>query len=193
MPGMARTSARGVTLIEVLVAIFIVGIGLLSLLTLFPLGMQSMARAIRDGRSAELRALAADVLEQSVELQDAARRAGTHVSGWLGARRVDPQALAASGAELAERDRDLQRLYDELSSLRRSLPDRDDRELASRAARLIDATLHGVRATRHTLGAIEAVSRDDLEDFFEPCETDLDCPAGASCRKGQCVEASALP
>jgi len=39
---------RGVTLIEVLVAIFIMGIGLLALLTLFPLGALSMARAVRD-------------------------------------------------------------------------------------------------------------------------------------------------
>src|SRR5580692_2061686 len=40
----------GITLIEVLVAIFIMGIGLLALLTLFPLGALSMAQAIRDDR-----------------------------------------------------------------------------------------------------------------------------------------------
>ena len=43
----------GVTLIEVLVAIFVMGIGLLALLTLFPLGVFSMQRAIQDERCAQ--------------------------------------------------------------------------------------------------------------------------------------------
>ncbi len=47
---MPRRSA--VTLVEVLVAIFIMAIGLLALLTLFPLGMLRMAQAIRDDRAA---------------------------------------------------------------------------------------------------------------------------------------------
>jgi prepilin-type N-terminal cleavage/methylation domain-containing protein len=42
----------GVTLVEVLTAIFIMGVGMLALLTLFPLGALSMARAIRDDRAA---------------------------------------------------------------------------------------------------------------------------------------------
>ncbi len=42
----------GITLMEVLAAIFITGIGLLSLLTLFPLGALSMWRAIDDDRTA---------------------------------------------------------------------------------------------------------------------------------------------
>jgi hypothetical protein len=40
----------GVTLIEVLVAIFVTGVGLLSLLALFPVGAFSMANAIKNGR-----------------------------------------------------------------------------------------------------------------------------------------------
>lgn len=43
----------GITLIEVLVAIFIMAIGLMALLTLFPIGMLRIAQAIRDARSAE--------------------------------------------------------------------------------------------------------------------------------------------
>jgi hypothetical protein len=43
----------GITLVEVLVAIFVMGIGLMALLTLFPIGMLRMAQAIRDGRSAD--------------------------------------------------------------------------------------------------------------------------------------------
>ena len=42
----------GVTLIEVLVAIFVAALGLLALLSLFPLGALSMAQAIRDDRVA---------------------------------------------------------------------------------------------------------------------------------------------
>src|SRR5262245_24748322 len=47
------TRRSGMTLIEVLVAIFIMAIGLLALLALFPLGMLRMAQALRDGRSAQ--------------------------------------------------------------------------------------------------------------------------------------------
>ncbi len=42
-----------ITLVEVLVAIFVMGIGLIALLTLFPLGVLTMAVAIRDQRCGE--------------------------------------------------------------------------------------------------------------------------------------------
>ncbi len=41
----------GITLIEVLVAIFVMSIGLLALLTLFPLGALRMSQALQDDRS----------------------------------------------------------------------------------------------------------------------------------------------
>lgn len=44
---------RGATLVEVLVAIFVMGIGLMSLLVLFPLGAAHMAEAVRDDRAAQ--------------------------------------------------------------------------------------------------------------------------------------------
>src|ERR1700676_2510472 len=49
-----RTMRRrqGTTLIEVLVAIFVMGIGLLALMAMFPLAAVSMARSIRDDRVA---------------------------------------------------------------------------------------------------------------------------------------------
>jgi hypothetical protein len=43
----------GTTLVEVLVAIFVMAIGLLTLLTLFPLGALSMSQAIKDSRTAQ--------------------------------------------------------------------------------------------------------------------------------------------
>jgi prepilin-type N-terminal cleavage/methylation domain-containing protein len=42
---------KGMTLVEVLIAIFVMGIGLLSVLAMFPLGSVSMARAIKDDRA----------------------------------------------------------------------------------------------------------------------------------------------
>ncbi len=55
------TRRPGITLLEVLTAIFIMGIGMLALLTLFPLGALSMARAIRDDRAAAMTANAAAI------------------------------------------------------------------------------------------------------------------------------------
>ncbi|MFM7148573.1 MAG: hypothetical protein ACKO23_01905, partial [Gemmataceae bacterium] len=51
----------GVSLLAVLTAIFIMGVGMLALLTLFPLGALSMARAIKDDRAAVIAANAAAV------------------------------------------------------------------------------------------------------------------------------------
>jgi hypothetical protein len=53
----------GTTLVEVLVAIFVMAIGLLTLLTLFPLGALSMSQAIKDDRTAQAAANAAAIGE----------------------------------------------------------------------------------------------------------------------------------
>jgi prepilin-type N-terminal cleavage/methylation domain-containing protein len=45
-----RSARQGITLLEVLVAIFIMGIGMLAILVLFPLGALNMARALKDDR-----------------------------------------------------------------------------------------------------------------------------------------------
>jgi hypothetical protein len=50
-----------VTLLEVLVALFILGIGMLALLALFPLGALSMGRALQDDRVAGAAAMAENV------------------------------------------------------------------------------------------------------------------------------------
>jgi prepilin-type N-terminal cleavage/methylation domain-containing protein len=42
---------KGITLIEVLMAIFVMGIGMMALLSLFPLGALTMAQAIKDDRT----------------------------------------------------------------------------------------------------------------------------------------------
>jgi hypothetical protein len=59
-----------VTLIEVLVAIFVMAIGLLSLLTLFPLGALSMAQSFKDARAAQAEANATALLRYRKISQD---------------------------------------------------------------------------------------------------------------------------
>src|SRR4051794_12179863 len=43
----------GITLIEVLVAIFVMALGMIALLTLFPIGALQMAQSIQDERAAQ--------------------------------------------------------------------------------------------------------------------------------------------
>lgn len=59
-------SSSGVTLVEVLAALFVMGIGLLTLLTLFPLGALTMAQAIKDSRAGAI-ADQATILSQAGE------------------------------------------------------------------------------------------------------------------------------
>jgi prepilin-type N-terminal cleavage/methylation domain-containing protein len=54
---------RGVTLIEVLAAIFIMGVGLLAILVLFPVGALSMARSLREHQAAVAAATASSEAE----------------------------------------------------------------------------------------------------------------------------------
>src|SRR5579884_3316382 len=55
------TRRPAVTLIEVLVTMFIMAIGMLALLTLFPLGAISMGQALKDDRCASAAAMAENV------------------------------------------------------------------------------------------------------------------------------------
>lgn len=70
-PGNAATMKNrlGVTLTEVLVAIFVMGVGLLSLLVLFPVGALNMAQAIKDERAAHA-AQTADVVARLLNVRD---------------------------------------------------------------------------------------------------------------------------
>jgi competence protein ComGC len=56
-----RSRRPGVTLVEVLVSMFIMAIGMLSLLTLFLLGAINMAKALKDDRCASTAAMAEQV------------------------------------------------------------------------------------------------------------------------------------
>jgi prepilin-type N-terminal cleavage/methylation domain-containing protein len=56
------TRRQGVTLMEVLVAIMITGIGLLALLTLFPLGALEMVQSVKDDRCGHVKHNAASII-----------------------------------------------------------------------------------------------------------------------------------
>src|SRR5262249_53709119 len=60
------TRRSGVTLLEVLVSIFVMGIGLLSLLALFPIGVLTMRQAIQDDRAASAGASATNIAKMVI-------------------------------------------------------------------------------------------------------------------------------
>lgn len=92
LPGASgRATQAGITLVEVLVAIFIMGIGLLALLTLFPLGALEMARAIPDDRTA---AVAADAVALSQAGEALISRTAHFVEASLSTGSADPQTAA---------------------------------------------------------------------------------------------------
>jgi prepilin-type N-terminal cleavage/methylation domain-containing protein len=83
------TRRSGMTLVEVLVAIFIMAIGLLALLTLFPLGALNMAQAIKDQRVAEAGRNAGAIADITWEYSTAAG-APTPVAPYAWTLRSDP-------------------------------------------------------------------------------------------------------
>ena len=90
---------RGVTLLEVLVAIYIVGIGLLALLALFPLGMLRMAQAVQDDRVA---VLATESVALSKAGTDLVSRTVEYVIVSADAESADPQTAAGLRAEFED-------------------------------------------------------------------------------------------
>jgi hypothetical protein len=75
-----RTNRRAVTLVEVLIAIFLMGIGLMAVLSLFPLGAAQMAQAIQDQRAAEAATTAAAyarvIWNEACDMDEAAGNTG---------------------------------------------------------------------------------------------------------------------
>jgi prepilin-type N-terminal cleavage/methylation domain-containing protein len=90
-PGVVAPTQAGSTLIEVLVAIFVMGIGLLAVLTLFPLGALSMAQEIKDDRTA---AIAADATALSALGESLLAHTADFVEDSLSKGLVDPETAA---------------------------------------------------------------------------------------------------
>jgi prepilin-type N-terminal cleavage/methylation domain-containing protein len=81
----------GITLIEVLFAIFIVGVGLLALLTLFPLGVLELAQDIRDDRAGKL---AIDAVALGEAGADLLSRTEEFIAASLASGKADAQRAA---------------------------------------------------------------------------------------------------
>src|SRR5262249_39121249 len=82
----------GVTLLEVLTAIFILGVGLLALLFLFPLGALAMAQAVKDDRAGKI---AADAVAFSQDGLNLLSRTGEFVRDSFANNSADPKTAAA--------------------------------------------------------------------------------------------------
>lgn len=106
---------RATTLIEVLIAIFVMALGLISLLTLYPLGAAQMARSVQDERAAQLAANAGSYMrwywknmcEQAIATKasgkalyevGAANETNMQSMLWFPYAMDDPQAGAAATA-----------------------------------------------------------------------------------------------
>ena len=76
---------RAVTLTEVLIAIFLMGIGLMAVLSLFPLGAAQMAQALQDQRASEAATTAAgfarNIWKCSCDMDEAAGDTGAIPEG----------------------------------------------------------------------------------------------------------------
>ena len=118
----AHASDAGSTLIEVLVAIFVMGVGLLALLTLFPLGAFEMAQAIPDDRTA---AIAADARQLSDTGRDLLCRTAKFAEESLAKGAVDPAVAARLQREFADLVVQVEALETELEELRTAFPPED--------------------------------------------------------------------
>jgi len=105
----------GVTLLEILVVIYITGVGLLALLRLFPLGALEMARAIKDDRTAEIAAKASalsaageDLLSRTAQFVTVSWSDGSADPKTAVKLRAEYEALAALVGELELQLRTLQ-------------------------------------------------------------------------------------
>ncbi len=79
--GLGAVGRRGITLVEILISILIMGVGMLSLATLFPLGLERIRRANRASRSALLTESAGDqVASRNLLLKDTFK--GTWFLNW---------------------------------------------------------------------------------------------------------------
>jgi Prokaryotic N-terminal methylation motif len=112
----AGSREAGATLVEVLVAIFVMGIGLLALLTLFPLGALSMAEEIKDDRTA---AAADDAVQLAAAGEQLLSETAAFVADSIAHGSVDPKTAAA----VREKYESLLHQADDLEEQLRALKD----------------------------------------------------------------------
>lgn len=114
----------GIALVEVLVALFAMGSGLLALLTLFPLGVLEMARAIEDDRTA---ALAGDAITLSEAAGELFSRTAEFVAVSLSGGTADPCTAARLLEDYEHLALQTEDLEARLEELRQDFPFRANR------------------------------------------------------------------
>jgi len=135
----------GITLLEVLAAIFILGIGLLASLVLFPLGALEMAKAIKDDRAGQAAANAIALSEAGQDLL-ARTRDFVLVSAQNGT--ADPKMVASLRASYGDLRLQVAEVESQL---------RDVRPLATnpKARLLVDRLLLQIRSIKLSLDALD--------------------------------------
>lgn len=139
-----RPGRRGVTLLEVLVAIFIAGVGLLSLLTLFPIGMTNMARAVNDDRSGHLKPLAVEIEKIRDDVVASSQAALADLL------QRDTSRAAAHCQQFATHDAQLTAMIQTLDKIRPNLQDEKVRQLAERLSRELTKWRETVRDVKES-------------------------------------------
>jgi Tfp pilus assembly protein PilV len=151
-----RRPDSGVTLVEVLVAILVQGVGLLALLTLFPLGVLEMAQAVKDDRTA---AVAANAEALSEVGRDLLSRTKAFVIDSLSNGAVDPGVVAQLQQEYEDLTGQVADLELELQELQSLFP---RPQIQRHLARLL-AQIRSIKLRLDTLGRLLALVGNDVK------------------------------
>jgi prepilin-type N-terminal cleavage/methylation domain-containing protein len=144
---------QGVTLLEVLVAIFITGVGLLALLTLFPLGLVDLAQAIKDDRQSQLHDVADKLVGAAARLETSTQQVRGAYATWLQQQHAPVEQVQAISKTFTSLDDELASISEEVRSRLPSLTGAD-RKLATRVLHLIRNGRSTIRALQQNLRLI---------------------------------------
>ena len=146
------SSTSGVTLVEVLTAIFVMGIGLLALLTLFPLGALSMAQAIKDSRAG---AIAAEATAFSQAAGDLVSRTQEFAQESLMKGSVDLDVAARLRDEYEQLALDATYIEMQIEDLQSSLPPRQIERYTAPLRAQIQAIQRRIRPIRWMFSLVD--------------------------------------
>jgi prepilin-type N-terminal cleavage/methylation domain-containing protein len=144
----SRPRRSGVTLLEVLIAIFILGVGLVSLATLFPIGLTRLANAARNSRSALLRPIADDIVKVR---DDVAASTNDALADLL---QGDTAQADGHAKQFAVHEAQLAALIQKIRQVRPNLQDPKDRLLADRALRELARWQRTVREVKESFAVL---------------------------------------
>ena len=153
-----RRFPLGVTLTEVLVALFITGIGLLALLTLFPLGALELAQAIRDDRASHLQEVADELAVAAQEIETSVGQVRGLYLKWLQEGRATEKELQAIEGTMRSHSVALEAIGERVRSLFANLT-RTDRAHARRVLALVREGQSTLRALAINLRLVKLIQK----------------------------------